>query len=371
MMLLFQAAIALMKLIYGLLKIFPTRRKIVFLSRQVNKPSIDYELLAQEIKERDPGIKVVMLCKRLEKNPKELLQFTWIFLRSLYHLATSKVCILDTYWPAVSLLDHKPALKVVQIWHAMGKIKQSGHKTLNREGGRGKKMADALKMHEKYDLIIAGAAAWNPYYCDSFNCQENILYNVGLPRIDYLIHRRFETSRKIYDRYPELKDKPVIVYAPTFRRTGNKGWELLLQEIDFEKYHLIIRPHPNQKLAYDQPDIYELKEFSTLDVLTVADFLITDYSAIAVEAAAIDLKTFYYLYDYQVYSSKNGLNIDLFKEMPGAAFEEAAPLMRALESGIYPLDCLQAYKEKFLPQPLGEATVLIVDRIMSYMEAKN
>ena len=41
----------------------------------------------------------------------------------MYHLATASVCVLDAYWPAISLLHHKKSLTVIQMWHALGKIK--------------------------------------------------------------------------------------------------------------------------------------------------------------------------------------------------------------------------------------------------------
>ena len=41
------------------------------------------------------------------------------------------------------------------MWHALGKIKQSGYQTLGKESGRGEEMARLMKMHEGYDYIIA------------------------------------------------------------------------------------------------------------------------------------------------------------------------------------------------------------------------
>jgi len=290
-------------------------------------------------------------------------------MKSLYHLATAKVCILDTYWPAVSLLTHKKDLKIIQIWHAMGKIKQSGYKTVNREGGRGKKFSDAMDMHKNYDMIVAGAKAWNPFYCESFNVSEEVLLNVGLPRIDYLIHDKEKIKEKILKAYPKLNEKPIILYAPTFRRTGNEGWDKLLKEIDLTTYNLIIKSHPNQPLEYQSTDIYELKPFTALECLTICDYLITDYSAIAVEAAAISVKTYYYLYDYEKYRTKNGLNIDLFKEMPNCVFEDAHELMETLNNQPYNFTALSHYQAKYLPSPLGQSTKLIAHAVMDYLEA--
>ena len=358
-----------MIIIYAFLKLLPTRKnKIVFLSRQTNTPSIDYKMLVDAIEKQNSDIKIVVMCKRIEKKPVELVRFVWMILRSMYHLATARVCILDAYWPAVSMLNHKDDLTVIQIWHAMGKIKQSGYKNLDSEAGRGREIAYVLGMHKNYDLIVAGGEAWNKFYCESFNVSEEVLYNVGLPRIDYLLIEKDNLRARIFTKYPELSGKPSVIYAPTWRRTGIDGWDEFIRLFDFNKFNLILKCHPNQNLRHGNPHIYDLKEFSTLDCLAIADYLVTDYSAIAVEAAAIDVKTYYYLYDYEVYNSKNGLNIDLFEEMPGCAFTTASELIENLNLGNYNVDALKNYQQKFLPARLGQSTNLIVDKIMESLE---
>ena len=76
------------------------------------------------------------------------------------------------------------------MWHALGKIKQSGYQTLGKASGRGAEMAHLMKMHENYDYIIAGGKAWNPFYEKSFNQPQDKLVNCGLPRIDRLLAER-------------------------------------------------------------------------------------------------------------------------------------------------------------------------------------
>jgi len=355
-----------LKTIYPFFKLFPKNpNKITFLSRQTNEPSIDYELLAAELQSRSENIEIVMLCKRAEKNLKEIFQYSMVMIKSLYHIATSNVCILDTYWPAVSLLNHKKSLTVIQMWHAMGKIKKSGYQNLSSAGGRTAAVAEEINMHKNYDLIIAGGEFWNPFYCASFGVDEDILYNVGLPRVDYLIHNQTQLKQSIFEEHPDLRKKPLILYAPTWRKTGIDGWDKLLKEIDSNKFNIVVKGHPNQKLSGG----YNLNCFPTLDVLAACDLIITDYSAIAVEAAAISKPTYYYLYDYETYSTKNGLNADPMKEMPSCAFKNATDLALAI-SASYPAGELERYRQKVLPPTVGNSTKLIANKVMAYMEDK-
>jgi CDP-ribitol ribitolphosphotransferase len=284
----------------------------------------------------------------------------------MYHLATAKVCVLDAYWPVVSMLRHKKGLTVIQMWHALGKIKQSGYQTLDKESGRSKELSHLLCMHKNYDYIIAGGKAWNPYYVASFGTTEDKLVNIGLPRIDYLLNTENENRQKIQTAYPQFKDKTVILYAPTFRRGYEAGWQELLSAVDFETCVLVVKGHPNQPLTSDHDKVLTCPEFSAVELLSACDYLITDYSAIAVEGAILNKKTYYYLYDYEQYTTKNGLNVDPFVSMPDCAFRDAHTLTARLNSGNYPQENLDAYREKYLPEPLGTSTARLAELILHH-----
>ena len=93
--------------------------------------------MQEELKLQQPYVEIVTLCNRLEgESSGGLVHFAVTTLKSMYHMATSSVCVLDAYWPAVSILKHNESLTVIQMWHALGKIKQSGYQTLGRESGR-------------------------------------------------------------------------------------------------------------------------------------------------------------------------------------------------------------------------------------------
>lgn len=357
-----------MMVLYTPLKYLPVNKhKVVFLSRQSNEVNLDFRLIQHSLKKKNKKIKIINLCKRCDNGIRAYIVFTWYLLKSLYHLATANVCVLDSYWPAVSMLKHKKNLTVIQIWHAMGKIKQSGYQSLGRAGGRDAKVAHAMAMHKNYDIIIAGGKSWNPFYCQSFGTRESTLLNCGLPRMDYLLQMEKKTKEKILKVYPEFSEKTVLLYAPTFRRGWEAHWEELAQCIDFERYILILKSHPNQKLDKVAKEVYTCDEFKAVDLLTVCDYLITDYSAIAVEGAVLNKKTYYYVYDYDEYDEKNGLNINLFETMPGCVFRNAKDLTIALERDAYPQEMLDEYRRKYLPEKLGVSTKTISNIIIEKM----
>lgn len=360
-----------MAMLYAPLRCLPTNhKKVVFLSRQESTVNLDFRLLQHSLKKKKKDIKIVNICKRCDAGLKDHLIFAWCLLKSLYHIATAKVCVLDTYWPAISMLKHKKELTVIQLWHAMGKIKQSGYQALGKEGGRDRRMAEAMAMHKNYDIVIAGGEAWNPFYCQSFGVEEEVLLNCGLPRMDYLLQMENKTREKILKEYPEFLEKTVLLYAPTFRRGWEAHWEELAECIDFDRYILILKSHPNQKLDKVAKEVYTCDEFKAVDLLTVCDYLITDYSAIAVEGAVLNRKTYYYVYDYEEYDKKNGLNINLFETMLGCVFKHAADLKKVLEEETYPQERLDEYRKKYLPKQLGVSTKTISNTIIEKMGKK-
>lgn len=362
-----------LNIIYCFFKLFRTNNdKILFISRQSNEITLDFDLLYQALKKKKKNYKIVIICKKFDNIQKKFIVYIYWTLKMMYHLATSKVCVIDSYCLPVSVLKHKKSLKILQIWHSLGAIKQFGYQTLGKKSGRNHKLALGLNMHKNYDLIVSGSNEMTKYFEKAFNYESDKFINVGLPRIDYLLHQNIKIKNKIIKAYPELNKKKVILYVPTFRK--NKDCTIYVNElinvINYKKYNLIIKSHPNQDLILDENIIYTCKEFSAIDLLTIADYVITDYSGIAIEAAVLDKKTYYYLYDYDEYKKNNGLNIDIYNEMPQCAFKHASDLFNKIDNGVYNYEALQKYKSKYITNLKGNSTELIVEVINNWCEVK-
>ena len=351
--------------VYTVMKLLPSRNKVVFLSRQNSRPSLDFQLLRVSLCKVDPTLEIVMITRKLEKNIPSALRFGWYSLVSMYHLATSKVCVLDSYWPVVSLLRHKPSLTVIQMWHAIGKLKQSGYQTLGKGYGRKKKLAELMYMHKGYDVVIAGGKSMNPYYCASFGVQESQLYNIGLPRIDYLLENVQCNREMLYECYPEFQGKTVVLYVPTFRRGTTADYSHLIESFRKENYALIIKPHPYQVMTDPESLVpFRCDRLDTMQALDACDIVITDYSAISLEAATLCKPIYFYLFDYQEYLRNNGVNINPYLEMPDNVYESAEQLIDAIKNGRYNMESLQAFRNRYLPENLGTSTDRLTRLIM-------
>jgi ATP-dependent DNA ligase len=66
----------------------------------------------------------------LNHKPKDKAYLILQVLNEMFHLATSKYCIIDSYVIPVSILKHRNKLVIIQIWHALGAIKKFGYASL-------------------------------------------------------------------------------------------------------------------------------------------------------------------------------------------------------------------------------------------------
>ena len=358
-----------LKIIYFFLKLLPTNsKKIVFISRQSNDINIDFKLIKEEIGKRNKDIKMVFICKRLEKGLSSKISFFFTLIRQMYNLATSKVAILDSYCIPVSVLKHKKSLFVLQIWHSIGKIKKSGYQTLGTSSGRDKKTAELMCMHKNYDAIIAGSEAFDKFYEEGFDVKKDILLHYGLPRIDYLINSEEKIREEILEEYPEFKNKKIVVYAPTFRTYETNALEEIEKNYNEKDFILIVKSHHNQLLNTNSENIYTCDEFRSVDLLTIADYVITDYSSIALEAAILNKKILFYVYDYEKYNSQNGLNIDFHKILPKCSSKDIKDIIKIIKDDKYDNKSYQEFRKKYLPKELGRSTELIADLIIAKLK---
>ena len=312
-----------LKILYLPMKPLKLKNKITYMSRQSNAESIDCKEIREKIQSEYPEYEFKVLTKKLEAKDgviKQLLPNIKNIFSQMYHLATSKVIILDTYCITASVLSHKKETKIIQIWHALGAIKKFGYQTIGSKWGANQKTAQIMHMHEQYDYVLAPSEATAEFYKKAFNVEEIRIKYIGMPRIDYILEEDEETKQKIFNTYPELQDKINILYVPTYRKGEKVELDELVEKINTKKYNLIIKLHPLDLKHYDYKErdgvIYE-QNYKTYDLLKIADKVITDYSSLSIEASLRDIPVYFYTYDIEKYKKEVGINFDFESEPIG------------------------------------------------------
>ena len=343
-----------LSIIYSFLKLFPIKNRIVFISMQSNNPSLDFELLKQEIENKNPEIELVFLCKKMESSLSEksdyikyvynMFEYT---MEAMYYLATSKVCVTESYCVPISLLKHKKDLKILQIWHASGAVKKFGYQCLDTEEGKSKIIADLMCMHKNYDYVIAPSEVTKNIFTEAFNIDKEKVIKLGLPRLEYITNKKYDKSQEIYDQYPELKNKKIILYVPTFRKGKSIDLTEILNYQLNDEYKLIIKLHPLEDTII--PEEYKIdSKYTTYDLIKIADYIITDYSILSIEASLLEKPIFLYLYDLEEYSKNRGLNIDLEQELKTFTSKSFNDIMSKIQNTDYNMEEILNYRDKYI-----------------------
>ena len=379
MRLLIAAATCVARALYAVLKAFlPARHKVVFLSRQSDAPSRDFVMLADALLARDPDLEIVMNCRMVGAGAGDRAAAAVATIGQMYHLATSEACVVDGYVIPVSLLRHRKGLFVVQMWHALGAIKRFGYQTVGRPGGHSAAIATAMRMHRNYDLVLCGGPATVPVFAEAFGVDPSIVTPLGLPRIDYLLAAAEAgrsgalpaASSAIRDAFPLLNDpsRTVLLYAPTLRKGGEHRYRDVAERFAGPRYTLVIKPHPLETARIEGSNVVNAGGIDVLDLLPLCSAVITDYSAVAFEAAVIDLPVYFYVYDNDAYARDCGLNIDPLVEMPEASSRDIGEIADRIEAGEDHAEITRSMKARYASAPAGCAG-RIADTIIETIRA--
>lgn len=279
-------------------------------------------------------------------------------IRQLYVVNTSALVILN-YNNYVVANYKREGVKVIQCWHASGAIKKFGN-GIDREY--------AIK---NYDYVIANSEYWQEPYAQAFDVEAKQVIVSGMASLDCLTSKSYldDLKAQMLAKYPQLKDKKVVLYAPTFR--GNIYTSFSKVDIDLNKvmeslgedYYLIYKLHPLMiKEGFNDNQRVINGNYEELHALfSIADCLISDYSSIVFEYSMLDKPIYYYAPDYEAYKEKIGFYVDYLTLSKNCLAKDETSLIELIIKDI-PLD-KQIY-QKYMKYHDGAN----LDRIVKFIE---
>lgn len=302
-------------------------------------------MLSAEISRISPDTKQVFRLRRLKDESALSISYILGIFGDMWEIASAKVAICDTYSIPLSCLNHKSDLKIVQIWHALGAVKKFSLQSVGKAQGRDSGISTALCMHKNYDYVIAPSKKTAKFYCEAFGCSEEKIHIANLPRADVILDGT-NRCEEFIELNPQYQDKKIIAYLPTFRNDDDKIIARLYKAFENDnEASLVISAHP---LSVASENYKFNGEFSTYDLMKLADGIITDYSACAFEASLLNKPLWFYIPDYEAYKNEQGLNTDMPKILPEACFTDENELLKAVKSGEYDLNALDGFSRTFV-----------------------
>ncbi len=290
-------------------------------------------------------------------------------------IASAKIIILDDFYPQLNYLNIREETTVIQLWHACGAFKTFGYSRIGKPGGP----AQDSKNHRNYDFAMVSSENIRNIYSEAFGIPFSKVKALGVPRTDIFFSESYQYKiiTKLYQKYPQLRDKNVVLLAPTFRGDGNLDAYYPMEMLDLnylctntpEDYVFIIKHHPfvKEKMLWDdkyQHRILDLtREENINHLLFISNYLVTDYSSVIYEASLFNYPIIFYAFDQEEYFGSRDIYYDFSSFAPGPIVKNIADLVEHLNSSSLRETKMAEFRKYFMGAIDGKSTVRIADFI--------
>lgn len=351
---------------------FPVKQnRIAFLSNRRDDLSGNFEFVNEKLQQHPELDLKYVLDSRETKNMGlgSMLRMGWYF-------ANAKVILVDDYSELFFMLPRRKGTSLIQLWHACGAFKTFGCSRMGRPGGQSQQSPN----HRSYDYATVSSHNIAKFYAEGFGISEEKVAATGIPRTDVFFDEEYkkQVREKFYQEYPKLKEKKILLFAPTFRGNGKLSGYYPVDRLDVnrlyedlkEEYAIIVKHHPfvNNRSAIKkkyQDMIIDLSDNSELnDLLFVTDVLITDYSSVVFEASLLDIPMLLYAFDLDRYISSRGFYYEYEDMAPGKIIRAYSDLVDAIEQKDWENDKLEEFKKRFFDDLDGKSSQRTADLIL-------
>lgn len=343
------------------------KKKVLFLSDQREVLGGNLECLYNYIENKDYKRVLILKSDTFHKrNFKDKIKL-------IYNLSTSKYIILDDWTKSVCMMRRRKHQEIVQLWHGAGAFKTFGFSRMDRS-----KKFNKYSMHRNYTKAIVTSDKIRWCFAEGFGMSEENVQATGFPRTDCLLDKAYlkQKTEEFYKEYPELKNKKIVLFAPTYRGVNLKKAYYDFDKLDLEKlqkklgkdYAFIIKWHPGLydkiKLGKLNFDISKYKGFAydfsdnrdINDLLIITDVLITDYSSVIFDYYLLDKPVVYYTYDLDDYKKERGLYYEFEDYVYGSVAYNMDELIEAIKKPAMDKEQRRVFNEKFMEACDGKST---------------
>lgn len=279
---------------------------------------------------------------------------------AIYHLATAKYWLSDSTF--FSFLKSKKGQKNIQLWHAAGAFKKFGL---------------SIEKNKKYYIDLATVSSDKVIGCyqEAFGIEKEKIKNLGIPRADIFFDedKKKEVRKKFFKEYEKLKNKKIILYAPTFRDEDKGNFRLRLdlnimkEKLENLNYVVLLRLHPSIKksdIEVDNIFSYDFSEYSNVsDLLIVSNILISDYSSIIFEFSIMKKPILFYSYDVKEYIKNRGFYYDYYKFIPNEINYTTEEVLNSILNEKWDLDKIEKFAKYFFNPFDGNSTKRVLKEI--------
>ena len=352
------------KLIFTFFKVFSLQKKTTF----VTEYGINVTYVANEIKKQTDEEIIILKTETCLQDFDEDKFNVFVFsprnivahFKGIYHLATSRYIIVDNDFLFLAATPLKPEAKCIQLWHATGSIKSFGRFR--------RKSPHYKKAFERMDYIVTGSELMTSFYKDAFNGTENDQFiTSGIPRTDFFYNEpaREAIKKQLVVDYPLIKEKKVILYAPTYREYEldqarfEKHLEKLYRELK-QDYVVFLSLHPKDDMVYKNKYpgfIYNVTSYPNInEIAIVSDLLVTDYSPILFEYSLLHKPIIFYAFDLEEFQEARQLTINYEGFVPGPLVKTNTELIKKIKENNFDINIVEKFSKEWNEYSNGESS---------------
>ncbi|MDO5038271.1 CDP-glycerol glycerophosphotransferase family protein [Clostridium sp.] len=367
----------LLRVVYYISYIVPVKKRVIFATYRNDTMNGNFKYIYDEIKSRDTDYKCVFLYEKFNKGIKGIITYFFHMMKATYYMATSEYFLIDDfYFPVYTVKKLRKNTEVIQVWHACGAFKKFGFSILDKNFGADNNYVKYIPIHSNYSHVLVSSKEVAKYYAEAFNMSENNIDPLGIPRTDIFFNEEMKKDAKerVYSKYPNLKGKNIVLYAPTFR--GNSQSDAKM-DINFdvervvndlpEGYVLALKMHPFVKdsINIDNDRIIDLSDYGAInDILIMTDLLITDYSSIVFEYSLLERPMIFFADDLDSYEHERDFYYPYESFVPGPIVKNTDELIEVLNNDTCDYEKIRAFKNKFFDYVDGLSSKRFVDKII-------
>lgn len=304
---------------------------------------------------------------------------SWV--RSIYHLATSRVVFIDNYFGFLAVSTFKPNVICVQLWHATGAIKQFGLSDPSVKGRSTKAIERFRSVYNRFDYVVVNSEKMAHIFKKSFGLEDVKMLRTGIPRTDFYFKQAamVDVYLQFKRTHPLTHQKKILLYAPTYRDESLHSTHMALhidqlyRSLRYE-YILLLRLHPTVRNTFVNryPDfIIDVSDYPNIHpLLIVTDILITDYSSIPFEFSLLSKPMIFYAYDLDDYTKKTGFWDDYESLVPGPIVKDTKGLIEVIHKNSLNLAQIKTFASEWNEYADGNSSKRLIEKIYEHNHHK-
>ena len=318
------------------------KKHLLFLSEKSEQLALNMEAIYNRMRER--GLDKDFVIEFSLRNTEDLDYSKRSSAGMIAKIGRADVIIVDDHIPFFNNFLLSDDTVLIQVWHAGAGFKGVGYSRWGHYGCPG-----IFSCHRQYTYCISGSKEINHFFSEQFGILDEQIIPTGMPRMDQYLDKsvREETTKRIYEQYPSLKGRKVILFAPTYRGQNRQNAYYPYELIDFDGLYryaeknnaaVLFKMHPwvpgDVPIEERYADRFiSMNSYPNINELFyITDLLITDYSSSMYEFLLMEKPMLFFPFDKNRYSVSRGFHRDYDSNVPGKICYTFAEILDAMEN---------------------------------------